>query len=252
MAERHLWVVIVPVKPTAVGKSRLDHPDRPALALAMAADTVAAAAAVDDDVLTAVLVVTDDPLARATVEALGPGRPVVVVGDEPDAGLNAALAHGAALAARRWPGRGVAALSADLAALRPGELRAALLAASGPVPPEAGAAGSGRSVLADAAGLGTVLLAAAPGVELAPAFGPDSLAAHVRSGARDLTGILGAAVPGLRRDVDTLADLRAALALGVGSATGRTLADRALADRALADRALDGRRPHGVTGAPRR
>jgi 2-phospho-L-lactate/phosphoenolpyruvate guanylyltransferase len=232
MAQRHPWVVVVPVKPTAVGKSRLDHPDRPALALAMAGDTVAAAAAVDDDVLTAVLVVTDDPLARATVEAIGHGRPVAVVSDEPDAGLNAALAHGAAFAARRWPGRGVAAVSADLAALRATELRAALLAAAGP----------GRAVLADAAGSGTVLLTAGPGVALRPEFGPASRAAHVRSGARDLTGALGGAVPGLRRDVDTLADLRAALALGVGPATARILGGDP----------LGGLRARGGLGAPRR
>jgi 2-phospho-L-lactate guanylyltransferase len=237
MAERHPWVVIVPVKPTAVGKSRLDHPDRPAIALAMASDTVAAAAAVDEDLLSAVLVVTDDPLARATVEAIGPGRPVVVVGDEPDAGLNAALAHGAALAARRWPGHGVAALSADLGALRAAELRTALLAAE-----PTGAPGSGRAVLADAAGSGTVLLTAAPGVALRPAFGPDSRAAHVRSGARDLTAALGASVPGLRRDVDTLADLRAALALGAGPATRRILADGP----------RDGERAYGGRAAPRR
>ena len=263
MAERHRWVVIVPVKPTAVGKSRLDHPDRAALALAMATDTVAAAAAVDDDVLTAVLVITDDPVARAVLEATSSGRPVIAVGDKPDAGLNPALAYGARVAARRWPGRGVAALSADLPAARADELRAALDAAAvlgaagtGGAIGTGGATGGfgaglagarargagGRAVLADAAGSGTVLLAATPGTALDPVFGPDSLAAHIRSGARDLTELVGARLPGLRRDVDTLADLRTAHALGVGPATERVLAERALDDC----RTLNGAAPRGV------
>ena len=48
--------------------------------------------------------------------------------------LNAALLRGAAVAARRWPGTGIAALTADLPALRPAELDAALRAASDAAP----------------------------------------------------------------------------------------------------------------------
>ena len=42
------WAVIIPVKPTAVGKSRLELPtvDRVTLARAIALDTIAAAAAI--------------------------------------------------------------------------------------------------------------------------------------------------------------------------------------------------------------
>jgi 2-phospho-L-lactate guanylyltransferase len=101
-----------------------------------------------------------------------------------------------------------------LAALRPEELRAALLVA----PP------GGRAVLADTAGTGTVLLCAGPGIPLQPLFGEGSHELHVRSGAVDLTGRLAAAVPGLRRDVDTVADLAAARLLGVGPATNAVLA----------------------------
>jgi hypothetical protein len=89
------------------------------LVLALLADTVAAArdcAAVAD-----VLVVTDDARAAATVRALG----ARTVPDEPDRGLNPALAHGA----RASGGDAVAALSSDLPALRPAELAAALAAA---------------------------------------------------------------------------------------------------------------------------
>jgi len=53
------------------------------------------------------------------------------------------------------------------------------------------------------------------GTELSPRFGPGSAQAHRASGAVELTG----AWPGLVRDVDTEADLRAALALGAGPRT---------------------------------
>ncbi|MGH3123744.1 MAG: DUF2478 domain-containing protein, partial [Streptosporangiaceae bacterium] len=105
------WSVVIPVKVLARAKSRLAGlagPARPELALAMAADTVRAAAACP--AVAAVVVVTDDPAAASALGALG----AQVVADEPDAGLNPALAHGAAVAAASWPDRGTAALAADL------------------------------------------------------------------------------------------------------------------------------------------
>jgi 2-phospho-L-lactate guanylyltransferase len=218
------WVVIVPVKPLAMAKSRLAHPDRAALALAMAQDTVSAASDIDHDVVVAVVVVTNDRTMRTgivdmsdttrvavgnPVDGNAAGARVVIIADAPDTGLNAALTHGAATAAQQWPGAGIAAMSADLAALRPAELRTALLA----VPTH------GRAMVADAPGTGTVMLAATPGIPLAPRFGPASRTAHIGSGAQDLTGPLGRSVPGLRRDVDTLEDLREAVNLGVGPRT---------------------------------
>jgi 2-phospho-L-lactate guanylyltransferase len=205
-------VVVVPVKPLPAAKSRLARPDRAEVALAMAVDTVTAARAAGVQVV----VVTDDDRARAALAAPA----VLVVGDEPDAGLNPALDHGASVAAARWPERGVAALSADLPALRPDALRRALAAASG----------HRRAVVADAAGTGTVLLTAAPGAALRPAFGPGSRDAHTGDGAHDLTDELGPAVASLRRDVDTVADLRDALALGAGPRTARRAGRAAAAD----------------------
>jgi 2-phospho-L-lactate guanylyltransferase len=196
------WTVIVPVKLLDEAKSRLDRPDRADVALAVAVDTVAAAAACS--VVDAVVVVTDDPRASAALTGLAE-----IVADEPAGGLNAALVHGAEVAARQHPGTGVVALAADLPALRPDQLGLALAAAEQ----------SDVALVSDAAGHGTVLLAAAPGRPLEPHFGPGSRAAHVRAGATDLTDRLGTTVPGLRRDVDTVADLAAAAALGVGPAT---------------------------------
>jgi 2-phospho-L-lactate/phosphoenolpyruvate guanylyltransferase len=201
------WSVVVPAKRLAVAKTRLRPvtaalPDARAahvqLVLALLADTVEAA--LTCSAVNTVLVVTDDPEAHRTVRRLGAES----VPDEPDQGLNPALAHGAA----RLPGP-VAALSSDLPALRPGELAAALAAA----------AGSSRSFVADASGRGTTLLTAA-GVPLDPRFGSDSAEAHALSGALPLAGTW----PGLRRDVDTDADLQAAVRLGPGRHTGAVLA----------------------------
>jgi 2-phospho-L-lactate guanylyltransferase len=105
----------------------------------------------------------------------------------------------------------VAALNADLPALRPGELWRVLDAA----------AEFPRAFLPDAAAIGTTLLAAAPGWELRPAFGTDSRARHRASGAVELPLT---AVDSVRQDVDTGDDLRSALALGVGPHTAAAAA----------------------------
>lgn len=193
------WSVVVPVKRLAVAKSRLALPAalRRDLALAMALDTVAAAAAAKP--VGEVVVVTDeDP---APFDRLG----ATVVADAPAAGLNPALRHAAA----RSAGPGVAALAADLPALLADDLDSALES----VPP-------GRClVVPDAAGAGTTLLAAHR-VPLQPVFGPGSFAAHVALGAVPLV----AAAPSLRRDVDSVADLVAAVDLGAGPHTLTTLA----------------------------
>lgn len=192
------WWVVVPAKRLAVAKTRL----RPLTAggshdewvLALLADTVAAASA--SPAVAAVVVVTDEPAAAAVVRELG----ATTVADEPDRGLNPALAHGARCAATG----AVAALSSDLPALRTEELTAALAAAER----------APRCFVADAAGTGTTLLTAV-GTDLAPRFGRQSARAHRESGAVPLTGDW----PGLTRDVDTADDLAAAAALGLGPRT---------------------------------
>jgi 2-phospho-L-lactate/phosphoenolpyruvate guanylyltransferase len=257
---RFSWTVLLPVKVLARAKSRLAvlaGDRRRELAMALAADTVAAVAACPE--VARVVVVTSDPVAGPLLSALG----AVIVADEPadltaalaglDAaslntrsldthsldtrsldthsldthsldtdgvqeGLNAALRHGAAEAARRWPGSGLAALTADLPALRPAELAAALHAVS--------AAGGRAAFVPDAAGVGTTLYAVPPGGEFRPLFGGASRARHAASGAAELHLD---DMAGLRRDVDTPDDLRAALALGAGPRT-TALAGELLAD----------------------
>ena len=203
------WSLVIPLKPLALAKSRLADTAadalRPGLALAFAVDTVTAAlacAAVRD-----VAVVTNDELAGRELAALG----ARIVPDEPRAGLNAALAHAAAAVRASLPDSAVAALNADLPALRPQEL-ARVLDAAAEFP---------RAFLPDAAAIGTTLLAATPGRELLPAFGLDSRARHRASGAKELHLD---AVDSVRQDVDTGEDLRTALALGVGPRTAAVAA----------------------------
>ncbi|MCX4814126.1 2-phospho-L-lactate guanylyltransferase [Streptomyces sp. NBC_01239] len=203
------WTLVIPLKPLARAKSRLSDTAgdglRPGLALAFAQDTVAAVLACQ--AVRDVAVVTDDALAGRELAALG----ARIVADEPGGGLNAALRHGAAAVRVSRPESAVAALNADLPALRPAEL-ARVLDAAAEFP---------RAFLPDAAAIGTTLLTAREGRELRPAFGTDSRARHRASGAHELT--LGA-VDSVRQDVDTGEDLRAALALGVGPRTAAAAA----------------------------
>ncbi len=198
------WSVVIPVKQTTIGKSRLHGlPDdaRQALARAFALDTAAAAVATPG--VQRVVIVTNDKDRSGFVDV-----GAEVVDDRPDAGLNAAIVHGVHHVATTGGRTGVVALTGDLPALRSDVLRIALDAAPAP-----------RWFVSDSAGTGTTLLAAC-GERLSPSFGRHSRAAHHASGAveLDLVG-LGR----LRRDVDTEIDLWDAVRLGVGPHTDAVL-----------------------------
>ncbi|MFI1400821.1 2-phospho-L-lactate guanylyltransferase [Streptomyces sp. NPDC020681] len=203
------WSLVVPLKPLVLAKSRLasaaDGMLRPHLALAFAQDTVAAALACP--AVRDVAVVTDDPAAAVELAALG----ARIVPDSPAAGLNAALTHGAEAVRELRPDAAVAALNADLPALRSAELTRVLAQAS-QFP---------RAFLTDVAGIGTTLLTATSGTELHPAFGGRSRRRHLASGAVEIELD---SVDSVRQDVDTGDDLAAALALGVGPRTAERLA----------------------------
>jgi 2-phospho-L-lactate guanylyltransferase len=244
---RFSWTVLLPVKVLARAKSRLAvlaGDRRHELALALAYDTVSAVVACP--AVARVIVVTSDPVAGPRLAALGAhiipeaiGNPIELSrelsqksADGSQHALNAALLWGAAAAARRWPGTGLAALTADLPALRPAELATALRAAGHGIPaaghgPVAGHVPGdgfalGAAFVPDAAGVGTTLYAVPPGGEFRPMFGGASRARHAAAGAAELAldGIAG-----LRQDVDTPDDLRAAVALGVGPRTAEVAAD---------------------------
>jgi 2-phospho-L-lactate guanylyltransferase len=206
------WSLVIPVKLLALAKSRLTGPvgpHRAELALAMAADTVAAAVACP--AVERVIVVTDDRDAAAKLSGLG----ALVLPDQPGDGLNPALAYGAAYSDEHWPGRGRGGMAADLPALDPGELDLALVRAA--EAPEA--------FVPDAAGTGTTLYTAAPGTSFRPRFGPESRRAHLSAGAVEL---MLPGLGGLRRDVDTVDDLRDAARIGLGPSTAAAAAQVSL------------------------
>src|SRR3954466_789713 len=111
-----MFGVVVPVKPPAIAKTRLaplGDEVRRELCAAFAADTVSALTACR--LVSAVLVVTDDPAVARSLRALG----VHAIPDGVSGDLNGTLELGAAELSRRHPGLALAAVFADLPALRP-------------------------------------------------------------------------------------------------------------------------------------
>ena len=205
--------LLVPVKPLAWAKTRLRgaagggagaREAHARLVLALARDTIAAAAAVP--VVRQVVAICSDETVCAALADDG----VQTIPDEPAAGLNPALRYGDAVLRAADFSAAVGALPADLPALRPEELDRAIRAAL---------ATGGRAFCTDRTETGTTLLLAPPGQLLEPRFGPSSAAAHRATGARELTGFW----PGLRCDVDTVADLTIARGLELGRFTSAAL-----------------------------
>jgi 2-phospho-L-lactate guanylyltransferase len=210
---RRVTDLVMTVKALDRAKSRLlgaadrgvgDRAAHSELVLALVRDTVAAAAAAEG--VRRLLMVTSSVEIARMLAADG----VATVPDQPDRGLNEALAHGAAaLLADDLDGNtAIAVLQSDLPALNPAELTAALAEADGR-----------RAFVADRQGTGTTLLVAAPGTALRPRFGPGSALAHTGTGALAIT----AALPSLRCDVDTADDLAEAAGLGLGQHTAALL-----------------------------
>jgi 2-phospho-L-lactate guanylyltransferase len=181
------WTIVIPVKGTAGAKSRLGA--SAPLALAIAGDTVAAAAA--SDAARRVIVVTAAD-SRPYFEALG-----AEALDDSGFGLADAVSQGVRAAG---PGR-VAVLLGDVPGIQAGELSAALRLADG----------HPLGFVADADGVGTVLITALAASDHRPAFGGNSRAAHLAAGYVELTV---EASSGLRRDVDTRAQLEELRATG--------------------------------------
>ncbi|WP_100812745.1 MULTISPECIES: 2-phospho-L-lactate guanylyltransferase [unclassified Microbacterium] len=198
------WTVIIPVKPTALGKSRLgpDAAGRHGLAAAVALDTVHAAYAARN--VREVIVVTDDPHLS---EELGGISGISVLREDGPRGVDGAIAYGA-----RTLDRAVAraALLGDLPALRPQDLDRALTLAEA----------HDRAVVPDAEGTGSTLVTARGGIDLVTSFGVGSLDRHAAAGCRVLNVARGST---LRRDVDTAAHLETARTLGLGERTAALL-----------------------------
>ncbi len=199
--------VVVPVKSTTVGKSRLRLPDqvRARLAAAMAIDTVTAIGRSPLVARVVVVVETDTDADRfARLDATVLSTTV--------RGLNEAIQVGL----DSLPPGPAAVLPADLPGLLGEDLTAALQLA----------AGSPFSVVADASGTGTTLLAGRTPGRLRPHYGPDSFTAHRRAGALPLPVPVSSS---LRWDVDFVSDL----GRPVGAATAAVLREGGLAKKAV-------------------
>ncbi len=199
------WTVVVPMKSSLRGKSRIDVDPilRRALARAMALDTVEAAAGAAN--VGAVLVVADDAEDAAQFAPVPGVRTLLTAA----AGLNEAIGAGL----RSLPPRSrTAVLPGDLPSVTSVELDEALSAASG----------HDLAVVADRQGTGTTLLAGSSARRLHPRYGPRSFARHVAAGAVPLQLPVDS---GLRRDVDAATDLAGVL----GVRTLAVLADAACA-----------------------
>ncbi len=171
--------IVVPYR--ANGKSRLPEPVRAELALAMLGDVLSACAGGPTTL------VSDDPAAAALAAELGIERL-----DDPGEGQGGAVA--AALA--RLEGA-VLVVNADVPCAVPTDIRTL-----------AGVAEAGAVGLVEAADGTTNALAFPDAGQFAPLYGPgsaDRFREHARAQGLDC---VGAAIPNLADDVDTLDDLR--------------------------------------------
>jgi 2-phospho-L-lactate guanylyltransferase len=204
-------VAVVPVKEPKLAKSRLGpqlEPWRTDLAAAFATDLLTAllgSSRVELVVVVGGRRLSTDLLDHERLRTL------------PDPGdLNVAVSHGIAWARQERPPAATLVLAGDLPAAT-SEVVDRLLGStpSGPL-----------YVIPDLEGIGSTGLLIGPETELTPAFGDASLARHQAAGAAvvDLDGI-----ERLRRDVDTAAQLEAAVNLGVGERTRKVLAEMAAA-----------------------
>jgi 2-phospho-L-lactate guanylyltransferase len=195
---------VVALKPSEYAKSRLEVPVplRQRLAESMALDTLRALATV----VSRVVVVSGQPALASRLSRAGVSATVLADPDQP--GMNAALAYGG----NRLRADGfvtVLACVGDLPALRATSV-ARVLEVSRSYP---------RAFLADASGVGTTMLVASD-TPLLPHFTGRSADRHQSAGAVPLTDeLLGEPLADARRDVDTEADLIAAIAMGVGRYT---------------------------------
>ena len=196
--DRLKWSAVIPLKPFAAAKSRLDlrpvegrgkdvRRQRERLARSFAQDTVAAL--IDSTSVESIVLVTS----ASDVADEFSGVDAAFIPDS-GTGLNGAVRAGTAFARSAWPARAVFAMTGDLPCIRAGDIdQMTLLAELCPL-----------AFVPDRANTGTTVLTALPGFALDPHFGEQSAAAHASSGMSTLP--IHAMSP-LRSDIDTAADL---------------------------------------------
>ena len=221
--------VAVPVKDLVNAKQRLlpflTSGQRADLARAMLRDVLRALAAARLD---AVWVVTRDAAVIATARALG----AEILGEATNEGHTAAVAHAQGHAARGGI-RVFATIPGDVPCVTPQDIGALIDAA----------ASAPTAVFAPSrSGLGTNGVALSPPHAMPLTFGEPSFQNHLEAArARGLAPVV-LDLPRLGLDVDTGEDLRALLAEGPHTESGRLVAGWSLAERPDAGRALGAHR----------
>ena len=206
------WTAIIPVKPWALAKLRLEVSNEHRFALARAFSLDVLRCVADTPGVGQIIVVTTEPEFQARARIAG----AVTLTDRPllsSDPLNDAVRFGRSWALVNAHHRPIVVIPADLPSLTTGALTETL----------------GRmserdvSFVADGGGSGTTLLSAATPKLLRPAYGTDSFHRHTEAGIEPIRGV----DPRVSRDVDTLFDLSCALELGLGvettRAAGRTI-----------------------------
>ncbi len=194
------WTIVIPIRDPQTGKTRLRAGS--AVNAAIAHDTLTATLACD--AVARVVLVTDQPDWISTQLLSDPRLHLV---PQYSRGLTAAIELGLECAAATP----TAVMLGDLPSLSPAELAGALVSAT-TVP---------RGMVTDHCGTGTTLITAQRAGDHRPNFGPDSAALHRGLGYAELPVPTGS---GLRRDIDTPADLDHAMRHGTGSATRQAVA----------------------------
>lgn len=200
-----LWTALVPVKASALAKSRLDQDPSTRARLSAAFLTDVLSAMADASSVGEIVVVTDDADLQVRV---GPGVRIHLTGPH---GLNPDLSAG--LQTIDGP---VAVIAADLPCLTAETLSCALQLAQA----------AERSFVTDAQGLGTTMLFAKDAHACVPMFGRRSHARHAQAGYVEIqpnSPATAALLSRARRDVDTALDLWDAARIGVGAATSAAL-----------------------------
>lgn len=207
------WDVVIPLKPTARGKSRLglQAEQRQALALAFLLDVLDAVTPAEQVAAVTVVCGVSD------AHRLPPG---VRIRSDDSSGLNDVLA--AATAPEHLESPFALIMMSDLPCTTTASIDM-LIAAMEPVIVAGGPAT--QAFLSDQPGVGTTALGGRAGA-LQPRFGKRSRAAHRFDGAVEITDPVFAR---LRRDVDSLPELVDAVRLGVGAHTQRVWAELDLA-----------------------
>lgn len=244
------WDALLPVKPTHDVKSRLlptDRQTRMQLVPAFVSDMIAALAESGRVARIAIVGRRWQLAAEVATPIMWISEPPWSVADEPPQRLNLALSHAGRIL-RESARRPMIIVAADLPSLRAANVSVILGSAL-----RAGRTGGAGepgcacpvlpSFVRDASGVGTTMLLTPADVLPDPHFGPKSADRHASAGAVDLSAL---ADVGTRRDVDTAADLRQALAIGLGRHSALAVAQSVY--RGLAAR--DGSPGHDEAGQP--